>query len=303
MRVLIADDDPASTTTLAILARCWGYDPVTVHDGQAALASLNGPDAPTLAILDWFMPGMNGVDVCREIRKDSARPYTYFVLVTGRGGKDEMLDGLAAGADDFLVKPVDPSEMRARLSNGKRILELQEQLLTTQRLLREQATRDALTGLWNRSMILEILDRELARSRRDHHPVSVLLADIDHFKRINDTLGHLAGDEVLRTIAQRLHMGLRPYDMVGRYGGEEFLMVLPGCNAEAALALAERLRSVVETGPVRDAHVTIPVTMSVGAAVWNSAWAAPELLRVADAALYRAKNAGRNRAVIANATD
>jgi diguanylate cyclase (GGDEF)-like protein len=297
MRVLIADDDAGTTTTLAILARAWGYDPLIVHDGQAALVQLQGQDAPTLAVLDWFMPGMNGVDVCRQLRQDAARPYTYVILVTGRGGKDQMLDGLEAGADDFLVKPVDPNEMRARLIAGKRILELQEQLLTSQRHLREQATRDALTGLWNRAMILEILERELARSRRDHHPVSVLMADIDHFKRINDTLGHLAGDEVLHQVAQRLHAALRPYDMVGRYGGEEFLMVLPGCNAEAALMLAERLRAVVQAEPVHDGPAAIPVTMSVGVAAWDCAWSAPELLRLADTALYRAKNAGRNCAV------
>jgi diguanylate cyclase (GGDEF)-like protein len=297
MTVLIADDDPDTASTLAVLARSWGYDPVTLNDGQAAFACLQGPDPPRLAVLDWFMPGLNGIDICRALRQDSGRPYTYVILVTGRGGREEMLAGLEAGADDYLVKPVDPNEMRARLSTGKRILDLQEQLLTSQRLLREQATHDALTGLWNRSMILDTLDRELARSRREAHPVSILMADIDHFKQINDTLGHLVGDAVLRQVAQRLLAGLRPYDMVGRYGGEEFLIVLPGCAAERALALAERLRSVVALEPVCDEQAAIPVTISVGAAAWDNGWAAPELLRAADRALYRAKSAGRNRAM------
>src|SRR5882724_7739117 len=142
MRVLIADDDAAATHTLAILMRHWGFEPVTVNNGTAAMGLLRGPQPPTLAVLDWFMPGLNGLDVCREIRKATDRPYTYVVLVTGRGGREQLIDGLQAGADDYLMKPVDPNELRARLVTGKRILDLQEQLLATQRQLREQASRD-----------------------------------------------------------------------------------------------------------------------------------------------------------------
>jgi diguanylate cyclase (GGDEF)-like protein len=299
MRVLIADDHVDASHWLAVLLRCWGYDPVTVHDGLAALSVLRGPDAPSLAVLDWMMPGLDGIDVCREIRKHSDRLYTYIVLVTGRGGKEQMLDGLKAGADDYLVKPVDPNELHARLNTGRRILTLQEQLLATQRLLREQATRDALTGLWNRAMILEILDRELARSRREGHPVGIIMADLDHFKPINDTHGHIAGDHVLRQAAQRLLTLLRPYDTVGRYGGEEFLVVLPGCDAAAALTLAERLRRCVEAEPMNDDGKEIPLTLSLGVAAWDGQMTAPDLLRTTDSALYRAKSAGRNRALLA----
>ena len=300
MRVLIADDNIASTQTFAVLLRYWGYEPITVHDGLRALEVLRSPDAPSLAVLDWIMPGLNGIDICREIRKGVDRPYTYVVLVTGRGGKEQMIDGLKSGADDYLVKPVDPNELHARLSTGKRILDLQEQLLATQRLLRDQATRDGLTGLWNRAMILEILDRELARSRRENAPVGVIMADLDHFKDINDTHGHLAGDQVLRQVGQRLLNCLRPYDMVGRYGGEEFLIVLPGCTAEASVTLAERLRKCVEVEPVMEENGVIPITVSLGIADWDGDMPGKTLLRAADGALYQAKKAGRNKAILAS---
>jgi two-component system, cell cycle response regulator len=296
MRVLIADDNKDAAETLAMLVEAWGYETITVYDGLAALAVLQGTGAPTLVLLDWIMPGMTGIDICREIRKDKARPYTYVILVTGRGDKDQMLAGLKAGADDYLIKPVEANEMQARLHTGKRIVELQEQLLATQRQLREQATRDSLTGLWNRATILEIFDRELARSRREGKLVSVIMADLDHFKSINDTHGHLVGDQVLRQTAERLRGVLRPYDTVGRYGGEEFLIVLPGCSTESALVLADRLRRCIEAELFRGQEVTLPLTLSLGIATGDGTAPPQELLRLADSALYRAKREGRNRA-------
>jgi two-component system cell cycle response regulator len=294
MRLLIADDDRAAASSLSMLARSWGFEPVTAHSGTAALALFRAPDPPSLAVLDWFMPDLNGVDVCREVRKETDKPYTYVVLLTGQGSKEAMIDGLEAGADDFLIKPADPCELHARLTTAKRILALQDQLLATQRQLRQQATRDSLTGLWNRAMILEILERELARSARECLPVGVIMADIDHFKQINDTFGHLAGDQVLRQAGQRLLALLRPYDTVGRYGGEEFLVVLPGCDADLTRTLAERLRRCVEETPARDGEASIPFTVSIGTAAWDGMTAALELLRLADGALYQAKRAGRN---------
>jgi two-component system, cell cycle response regulator len=304
MRILIADDNQDAANTLGILLRNWGFDPTLAFDGPSALALLQEPGSPKLALLDWLMPGMNGIDICREIRKESSdRPYTYIVLVTGRGSKEQMLEGLHAGADDYLLKPVEPNELHARLNTAKRILELQSQLLATQQQLRLQATRDSLTGLWNRAMILEILQRELARSRREDQPIAVIMADIDHFKQINDTHGHLAGDQVLRQVAQRLSTALRPYDTVGRYGGEEFLMVLPGCGVDTALNLAERLRHSVEAEPIRNERMLLrSVTLSLGVAVWDGDVSPLELLRLADDALYQAKRMGRNRAIAANKT-
>jgi diguanylate cyclase (GGDEF)-like protein len=289
MRILIADDEPLSGRLMAELVRPWGYEPVVVDDGLAALEALDAPDAPQLALLDWKMPGLDGIEVCRKVREANL-PYSYLILVTGLGGRQQMLEGLEAGADEFLTKPVEPVELKARLWAGRRIVAMQEQL-------RDQASRDALTGLWNRAGILNILDRELDRRRREHRPLAVVLADLDHFKRVNDTFGHLAGDAVLRQAARRLLGSVRPYDAVGRYGGEEFLIVLPGCDSDSALSLAERLRLGIAAERIEANGALIQVTVSLGAAISEGE---PEpdavaLLRAADAALYEAKRAGRNR--------
>jgi diguanylate cyclase (GGDEF)-like protein len=305
MKILIAEDDPHQARQLDVLARTWGYEPVVVHDGLAALRALDAPDAPRLVLLDWVLPGLDGIRVCREVREEQQqRPYTYIVLVTGQGGRPERLAGLEAGADDFLAKPVDPPELRARLNAGRRILILQEQLLSAQRRLEEQATRDALTGLWNRAAILEMLTREFSRAQREGATLGLLLADLDHFKRVNDTHGHLSGDRVLRQAGRRMRAELRPYDGVGRYGGEEFLVILPGCDGASTLRLAERLRRGVAAEPVEMEGGPLRITMSVGAACWSGQGSmdAISLLRVADEALYGAKRAGRNQAVLAEAT-
>jgi two-component system, cell cycle response regulator len=304
MKILIAEDDPHQARQLDVLVRSWGYDPVVVHDGLSAVRALHAPDSPRLVLLDWVLPGLDGIRVCREVREEQDRPYTYVVLVTGQGGRPERLAGLEAGADDFLAKPVDPPELRARLNAGRRILILQEQLLTAQRRLEEQATRDGLTGLWNRAAVLDLLTREFSRAGREGAPLGLLMADLDHFKRINDTHGHLTGDRVLRQAARRLRAELRPYDGVGRYGGEEFVVVLPGCNGPSTLRLAERLRRGVAGEPVDVEGGPLSITMSVGAAWWGGQGAMDSLalLRVADEALYSAKRAGRNRAVLVEAT-
>jgi two-component system cell cycle response regulator len=296
MRILIADDESHSGNLLAALVQPWGYEPVVVHDGLAALEALNAPDAPPLALLDWKMPGLDGIEVCRAVRK-ADQPYGYLILVTGLGGRQQMLEGLEAGADEFLTKPVEPAELKAHMGAGRRIIAMQEQL-------RDRASRDALTGLWNRAGILRILDRELDRGYREHRPVAVVLADLDHFKRINDTLGHLAGDHVLCEATQRLVNSVRPYDAVGRYGGEEFLVVLPGCENDTARSLAERLRQCIAAERIDVDGTEVQVTLSLGVAVaaGQAEPAAVELLRAADAALYEAKRAGRNRVQLGTPT-
>jgi diguanylate cyclase (GGDEF)-like protein len=300
MRLMLADDNDTFRRFLGDTLAGWGYEITAVADGLAAWQVLQDPDPPRLAILDWVMPGLDGPALCRRLRQGAAAPYTYLLLLTARADKEDLLDGLEAGADDYLVKPVDPHELKARLRTGRRILDLQAQLLAAQEALRHQATHDPLTGLWNRAAVLEALGRELARGRREGQAVGLLLADVDHFKAINDAHGHPAGDAVLRAVARRLAAALRPYDALGRYGGEEFLVVLPDCDTDRTLHLAERLRQAVKEAPVGADGVRVGVTVSVGGAASDAVCPAEAeaLLRAADAALYRAKRAGRDRAEV-----
>jgi diguanylate cyclase (GGDEF)-like protein len=214
--------------------------------------------------------------------------YFYTVMLTAKDRKQDLLAAMAAGADDYLAKPVDPSELRARVLVGKRILELQQSL-------RFAATHDFLTKLLNRAEILAGLRRELARSRRTGQPVAVILADIDHFKQVNDSLGHAAGDEALKEVGRRLKCDLRPYDLAGRYGGEEFLLILPTCGATPATHRAEQLRLSVSKDPVLTLFGSIPITMSMGVTARNSDsdLTVEEILQQADRALYRAKEKGK----------
>jgi diguanylate cyclase (GGDEF)-like protein len=277
----------------------WGYQVVQAPDGEEAWRVLARGNGPRLAILDWMMPGIDGVEVCRRVRALGREPYTYILLLTARTERSDLVEGMEAGADDYLTKPFNAHELRVRLRAGRRILELQAELVEAREALRLQATRDGLTGVWNRTAILEILRRELARARREHSPVAVLMADLDHFKHVNDTYGHMAGDEVLRDAARRIQSGLRSYDAVGRYGGEEFLMVLPGCDCHAGAAQAERLRQALCGEPFHWGAANLRITCSLGVS-WTGT-AAPEsadaLVRGADEALYMAKNDGRNRVV------
>jgi diguanylate cyclase (GGDEF)-like protein len=297
MRILIAEDEVCLGQLLSAQLQAWGYEPTLVHDGVTALEVLRATNAPRLALLDWMMPGLNGIEVCRQLRQEAGCACHYLILLTGQGGRQQMLEALEAGADEFLAKPVDDAELKARLGAGRRIVGLQQQL-------HEQASHDALTGLSNRASVLATLDRERNRAAREGQSLGVVLADLDHFKHINDTFGHLAGDEVLRQAARRMVAALRPYDTVGRYGGEEFLVVLPGCDPAAALGLAERLRERVAAEPVEVERGSIRVTLSLGVTAWEqvSDGDVVALLRAADAALYAAKSAGRNRAVLAVAT-
>lgn len=297
MKLLIAEDDVQQAHLLGSLVQFWGYEPQLFHDGEAAYRALQQDDAPRLVVLDWGLPGMDGLEICRALRQDGRR-YTYVVMLTGKGGREERIAGLEAGADDFLAKPVDEPELRARLNVGGRIINLQAELLKAQDRLHEQATRDMLTGAWNRRAILERLEVELARSGRENTCVGVLLLDLDHFKRINDDHGHLAGDRVLHQLAQRMQEVLRPYDAVGRYGGEEFLLVLPNCDKHVTQSLAERLRASIADSPVNLDDDALTVTASLGVICWcGPGGESLQLLRRADEALYRAKNAGRNQAV------
>lgn len=295
MRVLIADDERDAVDSLSMLCEAWGFEPDVAYDGSSALAKLRQPNAPMLCLLDWQMPGLTGVEICAEVRREKDRPYRYIILITGRTARTERLAGLNAGADDFLFKPVDPDELRARLMTGTRVLNLQDQLLRAMKQLKEQASRDGQTRLWNRTAIFETLHREMARGHRHENPLSIALVDIDLFKGINDRHGHLVGDLVIANVAKRLVNCVRPYDSVGRYGGEEFLIVLPGCNSAEANALSERLRRAIQDESIDAPDLKLQTTVSIGVATWAGEAEAVDFVRRADEALYLAKNTGRNR--------
>ena len=219
MKILIADDDPVSCRLLEKLLSKWGYQTITAHSGTEAWEVLQAEHAPRLVLLDWMMPGIDGLEICRRVRARSSQPYVYIMLLTANDRVGNLVEGLESGADDYLTKPFHPQELRARLRVGLRMLELESSLVEAREHLQFKASHDALTSIWNRGAIIELLERELSRARREGSSVGILLADVDHFKNINDTWGHLVGDEVLRAITGRLKAEVRSYDAVGRYGG------------------------------------------------------------------------------------
>ncbi len=295
MRVLIADDSATSRIMLRKALSNWGYEVILAEHGAQAWDILAQPDAPPMAVLDWVMPHMTGPEVCRRVRETHREPYTYILLLTSKNTKGETVEGLEAGADDYIVKPFDQHELQVRLRVGKRIVDLQMDLLQAREELRDRANKDLLTMLPNRQAIAASLEQELSRCRRDHRTVGVILLDIDHFKKINDTYGHFAGDAVLREAAARLRGNMRTYDQVGRYGGEEFLVVLPNCDLEQATHQAERMRQRLHSSTMIVDGVEMRISASFGVTVSDgSDRTADFFVRMADEALYKAKASGRN---------
>lgn len=298
MQVLVVEDSAVYRKLISDHLQAWGFRVTVAEDGAQASAVLERPDSPKLVLLDWVLPDIEGIELCQQIREvGSSRPYVYVILLTSKEGRQNMLEAMEAGADDYLVKPFDELELKARLMVGKRILDLQDELVQAREAMRHAATHDSLTELLNRGEIVDMLQRELERARRDQKPVSVILADIDHFKQVNDRFGHLFGDQALQEIARRLRSSLRVYDGIGRYGGEEFLLVLPGCDLENAMARANELRELVAGTPVAalDAEKKITVSMGVAVSGCMGKVESEALLSCADAGLYAAKGNGRNR--------
>ncbi len=316
MRVLIADDDAVSRTILRLAIERLGHECLVAEDGLQAWEVLRASPVDVV-VSDRQMPGLDGVELCRLVREaPSTGGYTYFIFLTALGQKDHLLAGMEAGADDYLTKPFNRDELRLRLIAAERVTALHLDLAAQQRRLRdqgdelrmlnrqlyEQARRDPLTGLRNRLQLWEdfaILDPRADRYGLDY---AIALVDVDDFKRYNDTYGHLAGDEVLRRVARALDAECRAGDTSYRYGGEEFLVILPEQSTAGAQKAAERIRSAVESLAIPHlAHRSSPVlTLSIGVATSSSAGAdtTEVVLRQADAALYRAKELGRNRVVI-----
>jgi two-component system cell cycle response regulator len=302
MRILIADDEIMARKLLQKTLERAGYEVTAVENGRQAAEQLCPADGPRLALLDWVMPELDGPGVCRVVRKRKEQSYVYMVLLTAKESKEAVVAGLESGADDYLTKPFDLEELKARLRTGLRILDLEDRLVEAREEMRFRATHDALTSLWNRGVLMDLLGRELARSRREHVSTAILMCDLDHFKSVNDSYGHFAGDDVLKETAKRLLASVRSYDFVGRYGGEEFLVILNNCNPAYAFGRAEDIRKAIAQRPMPSSAGPVPVTMSLGLVV-SQEWGyrpVEELLHEADAALYAAKAAGRNCVKVAS---
>jgi diguanylate cyclase (GGDEF)-like protein len=299
MKVLIADGDPSLLAEGKNLLPKWGYEVVGARTGPEALALFQEEHAPRIALLDWGLEGIDGVEVCRRLRVRPDSPSVHVVLLVS-GEKANLSEGLNAGADDFLRKPVDQQELKARLRTGSRLLDLEESVRVSQAALRVQVTRDPLTGAWNRSAILDFLSRDFARAEREAAPLAVVLADLDRLRDINDRYGQAAGDEVLKEAVRRMRGSIRAYDAVGRYGGEEFLVVLPGSDGLTALYVAERMRESVASVAIDTVEGRIPATITLGVAALTSDRPDPiELLRSVNSALAHAKSGGPNRCALA----
>ncbi len=294
MKVLVADADAATRRQLCAILGEWGHDVRAVTDGTEAWKILGAGERPSIAILDRMLAGLDGIEVCRRVRQQADWPYIYIVMTTLGADRNDLLAGLDAGADDWLVKPVDAVELEARLRVARRVMNLQQRL-------RLEAALDPLTGIWSRRGIEETLGRECARSLREGRPLAALMIDLDRFQAVNDAHGRGVGDEVLRELVRRMQAGLRGSDALGRYGGAEFLVVLSGANAILCGEIAERLRFRIAQQPLATRIGEVTVTASIGAAATHtpSGSFAEQLIQRAREALYEAKRAGRNRVKIA----
>jgi two-component system chemotaxis response regulator CheY len=314
MRVLIADDDATSRLMLRAIVSKLGHECIVANDGSKAWDLLSSEVIDVL-LTDWLMPGVDGPELCRRVRHELSDRYIYVVLVTRIGHPELVLEGMGAGADDYLIKPADPFAVQTRMVAAERVTALHRQLVNFRSQLERanldllgQSLTDALTGLGNRRRMEEDLERAHARALRAGRAYGMALFDIDHFKLYNDEYGHLAGDEALRQVARCLAKFSRADEGVYRYGGEEFLLILPDCRVDGAASAARRLRRAVAGLAIpHDARPTTPpvVTLSGGVSCWTPGcpFSVGDLLQQADDALFQAKSAGRNRVRVATHHD
>ncbi len=298
--ILIADDDPIGRRLLENTLVKSGHNVVAVEDGFKALALFNDDFFP-IVLTDWMMPGMNGLELCRALRKKQLPGYVFIILLTARDSTDDIITGLEAGADDYLSKPFLHAELLARLNTGIRVLELEKSLQRANEKIKQMTRTDALTGCYNKRYLDEYLPVEISRSKRYNRALSIIMCDIDHFKKINDTYGHLSGDDVLKNFSQCLMQSVRKkIDWVVRYGGEEFLLVLPETDKAGAYKLAERNRREVARQRTVVNDVPIHITASFGISCFlplpGDVMKTPdEMIRQADKLLYKSKQEGRNK--------
>lgn len=294
-RILVAEDDAITRRILEHWLSALGFEVTMAEDGNQAWEILQQEKAPELILMDWVMPGIDGIELCRRMRESPGDYYHYILMMTGRSDLSHVVHALQSGADDCLTKPFEQPELKARLSVACRILDLQDQLIEAREHIRLQAMKDALTGLWNRAAFTEMFEQELDRAKRIKGQTGLLLLDLDHFKEVNDKHGHMTGDAVLRKAARMLRESVRAYDFVGRYGGEEFFIAFPNCDAEQARSHAERIRKTVASTSIQVGAEEISVSFSIGTAVAGADQRTiGPTLAAADVALYRAKSSGRN---------
>ncbi len=316
--ILVVEDDPAYYTVLDGMIKRWGYETVWAKSGEEALEILRKHDSPQLAILDWMLPGLDGVEVCRilkerfadELKKflgfhfeegDKYHPkYVYTIILTAKSEPEDLVYALEKGADDYIVKPFNAPELQARIRMGFRVIGLYNQFISAQSKLKKLATCDYLTGVLNRMAILQRIQEEIYRCNRDGGVFSIILLDIDKFKKINDTYGHLVGDKVLIQFTKLVQSVLRKYDKLGRMGGEEFLVFLLNCDTNEAYKISERIRKILENSPINVEGMDLKVTASFGVSSWDPKIhkSLDDLLRAADEAVYEAKRKGGNTTIL-----
>ncbi|MFZ2055364.1 MAG: diguanylate cyclase, partial [Candidatus Aminicenantales bacterium] len=301
MKILIAEDDLISSKILQRNLLNWGYYVVPARTGADAWQALQDEEL-RMALLDWMMPGIDGIEVCRKIRRRKKYKYTYIILLSAKDRKQDIITGLSSGADDYMTKPVNFLELRARLQTGRRIIDLEDKLLFVQNQLKDIASRDGLTKIWNRSESAKFLSEELERGQREGVPTGVILLDIDQFKKINDFYGHDIGDQALLQVVSRLKKKARKSDKIGRYGGDEIIIVLPRCSSSEIVKIAERFRLSVAEKKVKTELDMVTLTISAGCATSDVTGIlnAERFIKVADEALLKAKSQGRNCIVVAN---
>jgi two-component system cell cycle response regulator len=301
MKVIIADDDPTTLLVLSGIVKKMGFDVVAVPDGAAALDAYQQETTPCLMIVDWEMPELNGIQLCQQVKDASALNPPYIILLTGRQDPTDIAEGLEKGADDYICKPFNTPELMARIKVAKRTLDIHRQLHETQRALKYQATHDELTGLMNRRAAFEALTKEAARAERMHHMLHIAICDLDNFKDVNDTFGHFFGDQVLQRTAAIMQRIFRPYDLICRFGGEEFLIAISHEKNQEGVGLFQRLLTELSEHPfaVSD-HQQMHITMSIGLCSGSGdclSEKVSDMLLEADRCLYQAKVAGKNRVI------
>ncbi len=299
-KILVADDSAISRKLVELTLSDRQYSLTFAKSGRETLR-LFAEHHPDLLIADWTMPDLTGVEICRHIRSRPRGCYTYIILLTGRSEKQSVVEGLAAGADDYLTKPFHHQELMARVGVGLRIIDLQREIEGQNILLKEFALTDALTSLPNRRAVEDWATRQLSGAARHGFSFWVVLADLDHFKNVNDIHGHDAGDTVLKAFSGILKRNSRHSDICGRFGGEEFLLVLTHTTEENAKRVIERVRAELEAMQFNFDGNILKVTASFGLAGFFGT-SAPDFNRLvgqADAALYSAKRQGRNRLELA----